>query len=172
MGAEQSAAAAGGVTGVGAVVDTKNVDKRTSRRQHRTEFVAAIDHFRKNAVSKPVLKEINNSGVDGVHRAKQARPQAGMRVMARKRPIFEHELGRAEFDAVTCKNATQVVVHDAKMRPDMRQMYMDHHEFKFDQIFDERVDNDSVYLSAAAPLVHLAASGGYATAMMFGQTGR
>jgi hypothetical protein len=73
---------------------------------------------------------------------------------------------------VTCPGGVpRVAVHDAKMRPDMRHMYMDHHEFKFDQVFDETATNDHVYDSAAAPLVRLAASGGYATAMMFGQTG-
>ena len=174
MGAEQSSTA-DGPQGLNAVVDTKNVDKRTSRRKHRAEFAAAIDIFRRAALAapaKPPLRE-NNGPRSTPPRTKDrtTRGSGGMRVLARKRPIFEHELSRGEFDAVTCTSATQVVVHDAKMRPDMRNMYMDHHEFGFDEVFDEKTTNDTVYQSAAAPLVRLAASGGFATAMMFGQTG-
>lgn len=170
MGAEQST----DVAGIQGTIDTKNVDKRTSRRQHKMEFVAAIDAYRRSIApaAKSVLTEHNSVEVPNSRVAsKVPRPQAGMRVLARKRPCFEHEYSRGEFDAVTCDSSTQVVVHDAKMRPDMRTMYMDHHEFNFDQIFDETTDNDTVYRAAASPLVHLAARGGYATAMMFGQTG-
>jgi kinesin family protein 2/24 len=204
--------------GVAAVIDTKNVDKRTSRRQHRAEFSAAVATFRQQrqgsqppppqqqqqpqpqsggagglAGSKLVLQVNNGPGASGAGGRRGARSGGdsskatgadtrggtataagglgGMRVLARKRPLFEHEVGRGEFDAVSCVSARQVVVHDAKMRPDMRGMYMDHHEFTFDEVFDESATNDAVYQSAAAPLVRLAAGGGFATAMMFGQTG-
>lgn len=178
MGAEQSSEAVGGglVAAALAPSSTKNVDKRTSRRQHKAAFVAAIDYYRANQPAAGVLQPQNGSSAAGAVRtlaAGKAKGAGGMRVLARKRPLFEHELGRGEFDAVTCPGGAlpRVAVHDAKMRPDMRHMYMDHHEFKFDAVFNEEATNDDVYQSAAAPLVRQAAGGGYATAMMFGQTG-
>eukprot|EP01052_Picozoa_sp_SAG31_P050685 SAG31_NODE_11682_length_1007_cov_1.026432_1_plen_164_part_10 len=72
---------------------------------------------------------------------------------------------------MTCVGGGSVVVHDARMRADMRKMFMDHHDFSFDQVFDEHCGNDTVYAAAAEPLVRAAGAGGCATAMMFGQTG-
>ena len=172
MGAEQSSEAAGGglVAAALAPSSTKNVDKRTSRRQHKAAFVAAIQFYRDN---QPAAVLQPQNGTPTAARVRSGKGGAGgMRVLARRRPIFEHETARGEFDAVTCRTGVpRVAVHDAKMRPDMRHMYMDHHVFKFDQVFDEDATNDTVYDSAAAPLVRQAAAGGYATAMMFGQTG-
>ncbi len=176
MGAEQSSEAQGGglVAAALAPSSTKNVDKRTSRRQHKAAFMAAIQHYRDNQPATVLQPQNGTAAGAGAARVRVGKGAAGggMRVLARKRPIFDHEIARGEFDAVTCPGGVpRVAVHDAKMRPDMRHMYMDHHEFKFDQVFDESATNDNVYDSAAAPLVRHAASGGYATAMMFGQTG-
>eukprot|EP01045_Picozoa_sp_COSAG04_P016475 COSAG04_NODE_1378_length_7010_cov_3.077268_5_plen_213_part_00 len=170
MGAEQSAPEGGGLVAAAlnpsGPASTKNVDKRTSRRQHKAAFAAAIQHWRESAGSGAPAADVlrpqpHNAAVDGRTRPSKGRGSGGMRVLARKRPIFEHELARGEFDAVTCPpGAACVAVHDAKMRPDMRHMYMDHHEFRFDQVFDESATNDGVYESAAAPLVRQAAAGG------------
>lgn len=63
------------------------------------------------------------------------------------------------------------LVHDARMHADMRRELMHHNEFLFDRVFGESANNDEVYLEAAAPLVRLAANGGFTTCLMYGQTG-
>jgi kinesin family protein 2/24 len=50
-------------------------------------------------------------------------------------------------------------------------MFIDHHTFGFDRVFDEATDNERVYREAAAPLIKIACEGGFATCFMYGQTG-
>ena len=93
-------------------------------------------------------------------------------MFVRKRPIFPHELRQSEFDVLTTsRNAKSIVVHDARMKMDMRHMKMSHHTFDFDAVFSEDVTSAEVYTRAVAPLIASALRGGYATAMMYGQTG-
>ena len=65
----------------------------------------------------------------------------------------------------------KVVVHDARMHTDMIRQFMNHNEFEFDRVFDESSDNDTVYASAAKPLVDITLKGGFSTCMVYGQTG-
>lgn len=137
----------------------RNVDKRTSRREHRDAFIGAIRDFRAGFDPRPAEGDPVGDG---------DRP---IRVCVRKRPMFEWEWKRErEFDVIT-GGADRVVIHDARMEADMRRMYMDHHEFDFDTVFDEKATNDEVYAGTAAGLVRLAAGGGQATVLMYGQTG-
>lgn len=94
-----------------------------------------------------------------------------VRVCIRRRPIFQHELKDHEFDVITCIDKKKIVVHDARMHIDMKKQYLHHHEFSFDNVFDQNVSNKDVYNATANPLVRFAAAGGYATCLMYGQTG-
>ncbi|OLP89146.1 Kinesin-like protein Klp59C [Symbiodinium microadriaticum] len=67
----------------------------------------------------------------------------------RKRPIFPHEIEQGEFDAITCLDPGRIVVHDARMHPDMVKLYMNHHDFDYDEAFDEAADNRTVYEGTA-----------------------
>lgn len=89
----------------------------------------------------------------------------------RKRPLFPKEINKNEFDAITVHEPHHATVHDARMRPDMKHMFMTHNEYTFDRVFDERADNDAVYKHTVAPLVQHAVRGGTCTCFMFGQTG-
>lgn len=53
-----------------------------------------------------------------------------------------------EFDVITCLPG-RVVVHDARMHPDMRHTFMNHHDFAFDEAFSEKVGNEEVYARTA-----------------------
>ena len=67
----------------------RNEDKRTSRREHKDVFVAAIEAMRaKQLVEAPL--------VEGPHPPPAAVPvaESGLHVCLRKRPIFAHELER------------------------------------------------------------------------------
>ena len=96
---------------------------------------------------------------------------SNVRVVVRKRPIFEHEIDGHEFDVATCLDARNVTIHDTRMHADMRRMLLTNHSFEFDGVFNEWATNDEVYESAARPLVKEAVEGGFATACVYGQTG-
>ena len=145
----------------------KNLDKRTARREYRDHFIAAIKTYRREekvkAKSTGAVHERRDIIWDGTQ---------NVRVAVRKRPIFKHEVENHEFDVVTFANGQSAVIHDARMHKDMKKMFMNHHEFQFDQVFDEKTDNNDVYTSAVAPLTKFAAvDGGYCTCLVYGQTG-
>eukprot|EP00913_Durusdinium_trenchii_P035872 g33569.t1 len=116
----------------------------------------------------------------------------GVRVCVRKRPIFEHEIEQGppciktggaraiaparewgagrEFDAITCMEG-RVVVHDARMHPDMVKLFMNHYDFAFDETFGEVANNVEVYQGTARQLVLDSLQGKSGTVMMYGQTG-
>eukprot|EP00930_Biecheleria_cincta_P045683 TRINITY_DN31488_c0_g1_i1.p1 TRINITY_DN31488_c0_g1~~TRINITY_DN31488_c0_g1_i1.p1 ORF type:complete len:802 (-),score=165.93 TRINITY_DN31488_c0_g1_i1:202-2574(-) len=137
----------------------RNVDKRTARREHRDVFEACVCRFREAPFDAPASSST-------------ATPSAErkLRVCIRKRPIFPHEREAGEFDVVTCLPG-RVVIHDARMHPDMIHMFMNHHDFGFDEAFGETHDNSAVYAQAASTLVHEAVEGGNGTILMYGQTG-
>ncbi|CAJ1370183.1 unnamed protein product [Effrenium voratum] len=135
----------------------RNADKRTSRREHRAIFEAAAQRFRLAPFEAPER-----------FTAAQSR---GVRVCVRKRPIFSHELEQGEFDAVTCLEPGRIVVHDARMHPDMVKLFMNHHDFGFDEAFGEQMGNFEVYQGTARQIVQNALEGKSGTVMMYGQTG-
>lgn len=136
----------------------RNVDKRTARREHRQCFEAAVARFRKAPFEAPAPPRGNSAH------------ESGFRVCVRKRPFFQHEAEQGEFDVLSCLSE-RIVVHDARMHPDMRNMFMNHHDFSFDEVFGETVDNEAVYQDTACNLVDTVVDGGQATIMMYGQTG-
>lgn len=141
----------------------RNMDKRTSRREHGAAFNTAIQNYRDN-----IGFNLNNP-VEYMDDEEEWEAGA-IRVCIRKRPIFKPELENFEFDVITCVDGSNIVVHDARMGKDMRQMMINHHSFSFDRIFNERCGNDEVYEQTAAPLLGIALSGGFATCLMYGQS--
>jgi hypothetical protein len=138
----------------------RNMDKRTARREHRDPFSSAISSYRYRRLGED---EVDNGGMIW--------ETGDIRVCVRKRPIFKEEISNYEFDVITCVNRQTVVVHDARMHSDMKRMCLKHYEFKFDRIFNEKTNNDEVYLETAAPMTQFAIEGGFATCLMYGQTG-
>mmetsp|Transcript_16291 Transcript_16291/g.35671 ORF Transcript_16291/g.35671 Transcript_16291/m.35671 type:complete len:854 (-) Transcript_16291:107-2668(-) len=143
----------------GAESVVRNVDKRASRREHRASFEEAITRFRARTSANPEAPR----DVDCTR-------CRGLRVCIRKRPLFPHERQQGEFDVISCVEGS-VVVHDARMQADMRNMYLNHHDFSFDAVFDEAADNNAVYVDSASETVRSVAAGGWGTIMMYGQTG-
>eukprot|EP01031_Cornospumella_fuschlensis_P032897 gene32897-39783_t len=141
----------------------RNMDKRTSRREYKEDFVRGINLYKQRLIpAKSKAMEIEEA----------CEWQNGdLKVFMRKRPIFPHELAAGEFDVITCVGQREVVIHDARMHADMKRQMLNHHHFVYDRVFSESVDNAFVYKHAAQPLVQIACQGGYATAMVYGQTG-
>ena len=140
------------------------MDKRTCRREYCESFSRAIKLFRQENQSQ------NQNQISCVEDNSYFN-EGKLTVMVRKRPIFSHELQNSEFDVVTCLNRKNIVVHDARMQKDMKSMFMNHYEFTFDVIFDEKASNQDVYKQSAAPLLKISKNGGYCTCMVYGQTG-
>jgi hypothetical protein len=72
-------------------------------------------------------------------------------ICARKRPLFEGEQAKGEYDVVSC-DATPcgkhpvLTVHNATMRPDMKNMYLKNHKFSgFDHVFTDQQDTMDLY---------------------------
>lgn len=138
------------------------MDKRTARREYKEDFAAAIDSYRRKVLGGPEDSAAGREGEGGGN---------SVRVCVRRRPIFKYELKDHEFDVLTCIGRGRIVVHDARMHVDMKRQFLHHHEFAFDNVFDQHATNQDVYEAAAKPLVTFATAGGYATCLMYGQTG-
>jgi hypothetical protein len=88
----------------------RNMDKRTARRTHRTDFMGAIERFQANpSISKRhamLVTKANDSGGRSMLGASMHGYGEGgevntVQVCVRKRPIFKEEIQQLEFDVVT-----------------------------------------------------------------------
>ncbi|KAI3434487.1 hypothetical protein D9Q98_002563 [Chlorella vulgaris] len=94
-----------------------------------------------------------------------------IRVIVRKRPLNKKELERAESDVLECDAAASCLYLNAPRVTVDLTPYIDRHSFRFDDVFDEHVDNDQLYERAIQPLVGTAFRGGKGTVFAYGQTG-
>ena len=145
----------------------RNVDKRTARRDHRGLFAPQIAVWRaERGVGGVVANSTSEPWTE---------PSSGgrLRVVVRKRPFFEHESRSGEFDVVTCADRRSVTVHDCRLAPDCRHLFIDHRSFCFDAVFDETCTSEELFAAELAPLVSDVAcgAGGPCTILMYGQTG-
>ena len=156
----------------------RNLDKRTARLRYAHTFSSDIAKFRENA---PYLNNgTNHEGETNIHMRGSGKSN-GVSIFVRKRPIFEYELDRGEFDVLSIDGSTrydsdQVIVHSAQMHADMRTMFLKNMSFSCSAAFDEYCSNDNLYLHVAQPLVKFISNFGaggsrIATLVMYGQTG-
>ncbi|KAJ0401794.1 hypothetical protein ATCC90586_003422 [Pythium insidiosum] len=84
-------------------------------------------------------------------------------VFVRKRPLAKKELQAKGYDVLTCLftgSSTSaksflrrsLVCHEPKLKVDCSET-LEHHEFRFDGVFDEFQDNTTVYAATVGPLV-------------------
>eukprot|EP00962_Isochrysis_galbana_P001553 scaffold400_cov125-Isochrysis_galbana.AAC.2 len=147
----------------------RNVDKRTARRDNALQYNQAIWNYRADVLGPlqpPDLAEAELAG-DAASGS-----SASVRVCIRRRPIFSHEVRAGEFDVLSCSAGRSIVVHDCRLRPDCRNLIINHTTFEFDRVFDEAMSSDTVYAAEVAPLVRQAAATSTpGTVLMYGQTG-
>ena len=137
----------------------RNVDKRTARRDHGMQFKGGINAYRQAILEGDAMGENTFNG-EG----------AALRVAIRRRPIFPHETSAGEFDVVTCMHSS-LCVHDCRLYPDCRRLYINHSSFRFDRVFNEHASSAEVYAESVAPLVKRATTSLPSTVLMYGQTG-
>ena len=144
------------------VVTRQMFDKRHSRRNFSEPFQAAIARWR-------------DSFPNGMRNTHGFDVSSSVRVYVRKRPLFQHEQSRGEYDCVTVPTnehgSQEVVVHNCQMHADLKRMYIKHQSFLVSGSFHEHVNNDEVYTNAASGIVQHACAGGTSALFMYGQTG-
>ncbi|KAL3822227.1 hypothetical protein ACHAXA_000667 [Cyclostephanos tholiformis] len=150
----------------------RNLDKRTARLRFADAFTADIMQHRQR---QPYLNcGTNHSDKSGSQI--QDRGVNGVSIAVRKRPMFDYELDRGDYDVVSIDNTTEMThdittVHNCVMHADMKRMYMKPTSYPVTAAFDEHCCDDDIYRHIAEPLVIDAANDGVATILMYGQTG-
>jgi len=149
----------------------RNLDKRTARMRYSGIFRAEIEKHRKQ---QPSIQSGGCSSDTDLYQ----REQNGISVFVRKRPLFEYEEERNDYDVVDMagpvdgdSNYDKVTIHNCMMHPDMRRMFVQQVSFPCSAAFDENCSNIDIFNKIARPLVKLAANGCVATILMYGQTG-
>eukprot|EP00041_Stephanoeca_diplocostata_P036379 m.1325256 g.1325256 ORF g.1325256 m.1325256 type:complete len:767 (-) comp24853_c0_seq26:4199-6499(-) len=134
------------------------VDKAAKANNPNWEFAVMVDDYRST-------KHI----VQGIPPGMQASDRK-ITVCVRKRPLNRGERNRCDVDVTTIPDGENLLLHECKNKVDLTR-YLEHHHFRFDQAFDESVDNATVYKYSAAPLVRTIFEKGMATCFAYGQTG-
>ena len=128
----------------------RNIDKRTARREYKDTFQRAILKYQlDNGIDpsvprKDLEKRILNFG-DG-----ESGSSSNVRVVVRKRPIFEHEIDGHEFDVATCLDARNVTIHDTRMHADMRRMLLTNNSFRL-VLFGRNLTQEPNFLRSKSP---------------------
>mmetsp|Transcript_57273 Transcript_57273/g.107687 ORF Transcript_57273/g.107687 Transcript_57273/m.107687 type:complete len:1019 (-) Transcript_57273:39-3095(-) len=134
-------------------------DKRHLRRRHRDVFDQQLALWRANN-----LQSERGSGMA------EAAPSR-VRVCVRKRPLFDRERMEDEFDVISVRDGSEIVVHNCLTKADLRTLFVSHMGFQFSHAFGASATDDEVYSNCAAPAVMHVLNEGVATIFMFGQTG-
>jgi len=150
-------------------VVAKNFDRNTMRLRNGGIFVDALEKW--------------SSAQCGFPSTPARRLVPGMCcVYVRKRPMFQKDTKRCDFDILTVNGASsdadgtqllgQEIVHHACMfDKSMVTPFILHTYLPFDGVFDAESTNNDMYRVVGHPLVKNALDGNLSTLFMFGQTG-
>lgn len=150
----------------------RNLDKRTARLRFQDAFKQDIMQYRQR---QPFLNNgTNHSGEIGSQ--VQDRGLNGVTIAVRKRPMFDYELDRGDFDVVSIDNTNEkshdiTIVHNCVMHADMRRMFIKPTSYPVTAAFDEHCSDDDVFRHIAEPLINDACLNNVSTILMYGQTG-
>lgn len=92
-------------------------------------------------------------------------------VYVRKRPMFDKDLRRCDFDVLTVVDDSEIVHHMCAFDKTMVTPVIMHTQFPFDAVFDADATNEDIYQRVGRPLLDNALRGELATLFIFGQTG-
>lgn len=146
-------------------VAARAFDKNSLRLRNGRVFVDALDAWRGANAYRPS--------------APTRRLQPGMcAVFVRKRPMFDRDKERCDFDVLTVIRAgeglpigPEIVHHACMFDRSMVTPFICHTQFPFDGVFDAEASNEDVYCDVGRPLLENALNGNLATLFVFGQTG-
>eukprot|EP00419_Tripos_fusus_P004351 CAMPEP_0172687600 /NCGR_PEP_ID=MMETSP1074-20121228/21796_1 /TAXON_ID=2916 /ORGANISM="Ceratium fusus, Strain PA161109" /LENGTH=742 /DNA_ID=CAMNT_0013507077 /DNA_START=109 /DNA_END=2337 /DNA_ORIENTATION=- len=134
----------------------KMFDKRELRKRHKDIFANQLAFWREQHLHEqpPVGQKSDR-----------------VQVFVRKRPLFAHETAVDEFDVISVRGSSEIVVHNCLTKADLRSLFVSHMGFRFSDAFGETSSDAQVYARCAAPAVQHVLQGGVASLFMFGQTG-
>ncbi|XP_028751672.1 kinesin-like protein KIN-13A [Neltuma alba] len=113
------------------------------------------------SIPLPMKEKENNARENNV---------AKIKVVVRKRPLNKKELAKKEDDIVTVNDNAYLTVHEPKLKVDLT-AYVEKHEFCFDAVLGEHVNNDEVYQVTVEPIIPTIFERTKATCFAYGQTG-
>lgn len=94
-----------------------------------------------------------------------------IKVVVRKRPVNEMEKRRKDSDIITVKDNCTLYIDEPRCKVDMTK-YNERHEFIVDKVFNEDVDNYTVYVNTIKPLlVDVFKNNCVCSCFAYGQTG-
>lgn len=130
-------------------VTRQMVDKRQSRKANKEAFLNALAEWR---ATNPLKDDDGSKGGVGERAplGDLTQPQPGsqqrrLRAIVRKRPLFQYEAARGEFDVVSVRGSSGIVVHNCCMQPDLKRMFVRHTMFhSIGDVFDESMKTPEV----------------------------
>ena len=93
-----------------------------------------------------------------------------IRGVIRKRPQSKKELKKGDNDVTSVKDNQNIYVRENKTKVDLTP-YIEEHEFIFDNVFDENINNEEIYEEVVRPLVLAVFMKSKVTCFAYGQTG-
>jgi hypothetical protein len=102
-----------------------------------------------------------------------------IQVVCRKRPLNEKENKCGDFDVISTGKslflqnnvARSMWLHKCGFRLDSKHMYIEHHGYEFDSVYDECNTSKDIYDDAALSIVNQCCRGEKGAIIMFGATG-
>jgi kinesin family protein 2/24 len=152
------------------------LDKRTARLRYGKDFKADILQHRQQ---QPYLNNGTNHS-EKVGGQIHERSVNGVSIVVRKRPMFDFEQNRGDYDVVSIDQSSSekssavdtCIIDNCVMHPDMKTKLVKPLFFSAQAAFDEHCSNDDVYRNIAEPLVNSTVKEGIvATLLLYGQTG-
>eukprot|EP00984_Skeletonema_dohrnii_P030846 scaffold22687_cov125-Skeletonema_dohrnii-CCMP3373.AAC.2 len=148
------------------------LDKRTARLRYGKDFKADVLQHRQQ---HPRLNNGTNHS-DKAGSQIHDRSLNGVSIVVRKRPIFDFEQSRGDYDVVSIDNSSSTmdtcIIDNCVMHPDMKTKLVKPLFFPAQAAFDEHCSNDDIYKNIAEPLVNNTVKEGVvATLLLYGQTG-
>uniref|UniRef100_A0A7S2KM86 Kinesin motor domain-containing protein n=1 Tax=Skeletonema marinoi TaxID=267567 RepID=A0A7S2KM86_9STRA len=148
------------------------LDKRTARLRYGKDFKADVLQHRQQ---HPRLNNGTNHS-DKAGSQIHDRSLNGVSIVVRKRPIFDFEQSRGDYDVVSIDNSSSTmdtcIIDNCVMHADMKTKLVKPLFFPAQAAFDEHCSNDDIYKNIAEPLVNNTVKEGVvATLLLYGQTG-
>eukprot|EP00929_Paragymnodinium_shiwhaense_P087441 TRINITY_DN47612_c0_g2_i1.p1 TRINITY_DN47612_c0_g2~~TRINITY_DN47612_c0_g2_i1.p1 ORF type:complete len:953 (+),score=189.75 TRINITY_DN47612_c0_g2_i1:199-2859(+) len=160
--------AAGGAGDAG--IPAKAIDKNSLRLRNGTVFVEALHKWRAGNTRSQVTARKLLPGMCAVY--------------VRKRPMFERDTRRCDFDVISVVGGSsvsgdgcppfisqEIVHHSCIFDRSLVTPMITHTQFPFDGVFDVDATNEDIYHVVGRPLLENALAGNLATLFIFGQTG-
>lgn len=123
------------------------------------------------AKTKMEMNSFRSLATDMKPKSRSKTSGSKIKVVVRKRPVNEMEKRRKDNDIITVKDNCTLYIDEPRCKVDMTK-YNERHEFIVDKVFNEDVDNYTVYVNTIKPLlVDVFKNNCVCSCFAYGQTG-